>query len=203
MAYTIEEEQELNELKTWWKENYKSIIVIVVLAFSGVFGWRYWQDYQITKKQTLSAQYDELISSAENQSIYNAQLERFVQENGETTYAVFALLDKAKLEVNQQNFVQAEETLKQAIVNTSDDILMSITAIRLATVQYQLQKFDEALASLNQVKGQSWDVSKLLLSGDIQLAKGNKEIAKDNFEQALTKATSWEKSFIQVRLNSL
>lgn len=203
MAYTIEEEQELNELKTWWKENYRSIIVIVVLAFSGVFGWRYWQDYQITKKQTLSAQYDELISSAENQSIYNAQLERFVQENGETTYAVFALLDKAKLEVNQQNFVQAEETLKQAIVNTSDDILMSITAIRLATVQYQLQKFDEALASLNQVKGQSWDVSKLLLSGDIQLAKGNKEIAKDNFEQALTKATSWEKSFIQVRLNSL
>lgn len=203
MAYTIEEEQELNELKTWWKENYKSIIVIVVLAFSGVFGWRYWQDYQTTKKQTLSAQYDELISSAENQSIYNAQLDRFVQENGETTYAVFALLDKAKLEVNQQNFVQAEETLKQAIVNTSDDILMSITAIRLATVQYQLQKFDEALASLNQVKGQSWDVSKLLLSGDIQLAKGNKEIAKDNFEQALTKATSWEKSFIQVRLNSL
>ncbi|ACA32398.1 YfgM family protein [Histophilus somni] len=203
MAYTIEEEQELNELKTWWKENYKSIIVIVLLAFSGVFGWRYWQDYQTTKKQTLSAQYDELISSAENQSIYNAQLDRFVQENGETTYAVFALLDKAKLEVSQQNFVQAEETLKQAIVNTSDDILMSITAIRLATVQYQLQKFDEALASLNQVKGQSWDVSKLLLSGDIQLAKGNKEIAKDNFEQALTKATSWEKSFIQVRLNSL
>lgn len=203
MAYTIEEEQELNELKTWWKENYKSIIVIVVLAFSGVFGWRYWQDYQTTKKQTLSAQYDQLISSAENQSIYNAQLDQFVQENGETTYAVFALLDKAKLEVSQQNFVQAEETLKQAIVNTSDDILMSITAIRLATVQYQLQKFDEALASLNQVKGQSWDVSKLLLSGDIQLAKGNKEIAKDNFEQALTKATSWEKSFIQVRLNSL
>lgn len=46
MAYTIEEEQEINDIKAWWNENYKSIIAIVVLVFAGVFGWKYWQNYQ-------------------------------------------------------------------------------------------------------------------------------------------------------------
>lgn len=203
MAYTIEEEQELNELKAWWQENYKSIIVIVILTFAGVFGWRYWQDYQVTKSQALSAQYDQLIDNTSNPNAYSAQLDQFVQENGKTSYAVLALLDKAKVEVGQQNFTDAESTLKQALSNASDDILVSISAIRLATVQYQLQKFDDALASLNQVKGKTWDVRKLLLAGDIQLAKGNKEAAKSNFEQALKTTNSFEQSLIQIRLNNL
>ena len=32
MAYTIEEEQELNQLKEWWKDNGKAIIALLFLA---------------------------------------------------------------------------------------------------------------------------------------------------------------------------
>ena len=35
MAYTIEEEQEINEIKNWWDENYKTIIVAVILSVGG------------------------------------------------------------------------------------------------------------------------------------------------------------------------
>ena len=42
MAYTIEEEQEINEIKNWWNENYKTIIVAVffllVVLSVGVIG---------------------------------------------------------------------------------------------------------------------------------------------------------------------
>ena len=57
MAYTIEEEQEINEIKNWWNENYKTIIVAVILSVGGSFGWRYWQEHQANKAQQLSAQY--------------------------------------------------------------------------------------------------------------------------------------------------
>ena len=46
MAYTIEEEQELNQLKEWWKDNGKSIIAAFILGVGGMLGWRYWQSYQ-------------------------------------------------------------------------------------------------------------------------------------------------------------
>ena len=36
MAYTIEEEQELNQLKEWWKDNGKSIIAAFILGVGGM-----------------------------------------------------------------------------------------------------------------------------------------------------------------------
>lgn len=63
MAYTAEEEQELNEIKTWWKENYKTLIASVIIAFGGVFGWNYWQSHQLNKIQQTSAQYEQALYS--------------------------------------------------------------------------------------------------------------------------------------------
>ncbi|WP_040975978.1 YfgM family protein [Necropsobacter massiliensis] len=204
MAYTVEEEQELNELKNWWRENYKSIIVIVVLTFAGVFGWRYWQDHQISKMQRISAQYDQLIYSAQQEGgAQNTKLAQFVKENGKTSYAVFALLDAAGAAVNKQDFTQAEDLLKQAVSASSDDILLSLSSLRLAAVQLQQQQFDAALESLKQVKGQGWENRKNLMSGDILLAKGDKAGAKAHFEQALQNAGPLEAQLIQVRLNNL
>lgn len=204
MAYSFEEEQEINELKAWWQENYKSIIVIFVFTFSGVFGWRYWQEHQVAKSKEISAQYDQLIyNRSQDQNTQNVPLEQFVKDNGKTSYAVFALLDGAKVAVDGQNFTQAEQLLQQAIAQSTDEILTSIGAIRLATIQYQLQKFDDALVSLNQVKGQSWNSHKLLLTGDIQLAKGDKMAAKASFEQALHSTNPLQQSLVQVRLNNL
>ena len=36
MAYTIEEEQELNQLKEWWKDNGKTIIAAFILGVGGM-----------------------------------------------------------------------------------------------------------------------------------------------------------------------
>ncbi|PJG84146.1 YfgM family protein [Caviibacterium pharyngocola] len=204
MAYTIEEEQELNELKTWWQENYKSIIVIFILTFGGVFGWRYWQDYQVSKMQQISAQYDQVIYAEQKDSAeQSAKLDQFVSENKKTSYAVFALLDGAKAAVDKQDFPAAEKLLKQAVAESSDDLLLSASALRLATVQFQQQQFDQALESLKQVKVASWEGRKNLLHGDILLAKGDKAGAKASFEQALKSADALEQSLIQVRLNNL
>ncbi|QLB12651.1 putative negative regulator of RcsB-dependent stress response [Bisgaardia hudsonensis] len=201
MAYTVEEEQEINNLKAWWQDNYKSIIITSVLTFGAVFGWRYWQDYQEKKSQALSVQYEQLISI--DDTLGEEKFKQFVTDNSKTSYAVLALLERARLNVDTKEFVQAEILLTQALSQSSDDLLISISALRLAMVQYQLQKFDSALSSLDKVKGKSWDSRKLLLKGDILLAKGDNISAKSSFEEALSSASPLEKSFIQMRLNNL
>ena len=61
MAYTIEEEQELNQLKEWWKDNGKTIIAAFILGVGGMLGWRYWQSYQANQIMQASAEYDALV----------------------------------------------------------------------------------------------------------------------------------------------
>ena len=204
MAYSIEEEQEINQLKDWWKENGKTIIVAFILGVGGMFGWRYWQAHQAEQIAQASAQYDALIYSAQqDEQAKKANIEQFVQANSKTAYAVFALLDEAKKATEKQDFAAAEVNLNQALTQSQDEVLTSIVALRLSAVQFQLGQLDNALTSLNQVKGESFNARKAILTGDIQVAKGDKVAAKNSFEQAQQSGTQLEQQMAKMKLNNL
>jgi len=194
----------LSAIKAWWNENYKFIIVCFVIAFGGVFGWNYWQSHQIQKIHSASAEYEQvLFNYAKDPKAQVEQFSQFIKNHEKTSYAVLALLDKAKIAVENNDFTLAEDALKQAMAQSTDDILSSITALRLASVQFQLGQFDPALDSLKLVKEQAWSGAKNILAGDIQLAKGDKEAAKASYQQAQQHASPLEQQLIQVRLNNL
>ena len=204
MAYSIEEEQEINQLKDWWKENGKTIIVAFILGVGGMFGWRYWQAHQAEQIAQASAQYNALIYSAQqDEQAKKANIEQFVQANSKTAYAVFALLDEAKKATEKQDFVAAEVNLNQALTQSQDEVLTSIVALRLSAVQFQLGQLDNALTTLNQVKGESFNARKALLTGDIQVAKGDKVAAKNSFEQAQQSGSQLEQQMAKMKLNNL
>ncbi|EGT76832.1 UPF0070 protein [Haemophilus haemolyticus M21127] len=204
MAYSIEEEQEINQLKDWWKENGKTIIVAFILGVGGMFGWRYWQAHQAEQIAQASAQYDALIYSAQqDEQAKKANIEQFVQANSKTAYAVFALLDEAKKVTEKQDFAAAEANLNQALTQSQDEVLTSIVALRLSAVQFQLGQLDNALTTLNQVKGESFNARKAILTGDIQVAKGDKVAAKNSFEQAQQSGSQLEQQMAKMKLNNL
>ena len=204
MAYSIEEEQEINQLKDWWKENGKTIIVAFILGVGGMFGWRYWQAHQAEQIAQASAQYDALIYSAQqDEQAKKANIEQFVQANSKTAYAVFALLDEAKKATEKQDFAAAEANLNQALTQSQDEILTSIVALRLSAVQFQLGQLNNALTTLNQVKGESFNARKAILTGDIQVAKGDKVAAKNSFEQAQQSGSQLEQQMAKMKLNNL
>ena len=204
MAYSIEEEQEINQLKDWWKENGKTIIVAFILGVGGMFGWRYWQAHQAEQIAQASAQYDALIYSAQqDEQAKKANIEQFVQANNKTAYAVFALLDEAKKAAEKQDFTAAEVNLNQALTQSQDEVLTSIVALRLSAVQFQLGQLDNALTTLNQVKGESFNARKAILTGDIQVDKGDKVAAKNSFEQAQQSGSQLEQQMAKMKLNNL
>lgn len=204
MAYSIEEEQEINQLKDWWKENGKTIIVAFILGVGGMFGWRYWQSHQAEQIAQASAQYDTLINSVQqDEQAKKANIEQFVQANSKTAYAVFALLDEAKKATQKQDFSAAEANLNQALTQSQDEVLTSIVALRLSAVQFQLGQLDNALSTLNQVKGESFNARKAILTGDIQVAKGDKVAAKNSFEQAQQSGSQLEQQMAKMKLNNL
>lgn len=205
MAYSIEEEQEINLLKDWWKDNGKVIIVAFILGIVGVLGWRFWQSYQANQIAEASTRYSDMVDFAQqdHQSGKADSLSQFVQAHEKSTYAVFALLDDAKKAVNRQDYSGAEKSLKQALSQSQDTILTSLAALRLSLVQLQTGQFDTALESLNLIKGSSFGAQKALLVGDIQLAKGDKNAAKISFEQVVESGGALERQIAQMKLNNL
>ena len=169
-----------------------------------MFGWRYWQAHQAEQIAQASAQYDALIYSAQqDEQAKKANIEQFVQANSKTAYAVFALLDEAKKATEKQDFAAAEVNLNQALTQSQDEVLTSIVALRLSAVQFQLGQLDNALTTLNQVKGESFNARKALLTGDIQVAKGDKIAAKNSFDQAQQIGSQLEQQMAKMKLNNL
>lgn len=205
MAYTTSDEQlQIDEIKQWWKENGKVIILAVILAIAGVFGWRYWQSYQLSKVHQSSANFSQILAATEaNPTADSPQLTQFIQENPDNIYATFLLLDKAKSLVDAKQWEKAAATLSQALNNTKDAALSSLISLRLANVQTQLKQFDSAIATLNKVSEQAWQGRKSMLLGEIYYAMGKKEEAKKAFETALTTANPLEAQWLQVQLNNL
>ena len=63
MAEHLTEEEQLEALKRWWKENGQSTIIGVLLAVSGYLGWTFWQDSQRSSAEAASAIYQDLIDA--------------------------------------------------------------------------------------------------------------------------------------------
>lgn len=206
MAYTTSDEQlQIEEIKQWWKENGKVIIAAVILAIVGVFGWRYWQGYQQGKIHQSSAEFSQIMAATEQADAgkASAQLTQFVEANPSSAYSAFLLLEQAKKQIDANQWQQAADTLQKALNNAKDAALVSLIALRLASVQTQLKQFEPALATLGKVTDQAWQGRKAMLSGEIYNAMGNKAEAKKSFEEALTTANPLEAQWLQIQINNL
>ena len=58
-VYTTEEQQ-VEVIKNWWKENGTSVIAGTVIGLVGLFGWRYYTEHQQTTQEAASQAYNEM-----------------------------------------------------------------------------------------------------------------------------------------------
>lgn len=198
------EEQQFEEAKSWLKQNGMPILMAIILALAASAGWNFWKNHQVEVSQKTSASYQQVMESyLQNPEKNTPLVEKFIADNQATSYAVFAQLEQAKQLVDKQDFAVAKNVLNQAIGNTDDATLQNVIRFRLAAVEFQLQQFDAALATLAKIQDKSWDLRKQVFVGDILAAKGDKEAAKSAYEQAKANAPENEHMLIDIRLNNL
>lgn len=198
------EEQQFEEAKSWFKQNGTPILVAIFLIAAASFGWNFWKKHQFETSLKTSESYQQVMESYLQNPEKNAPLvEKFIADNNGSSYAVFAQLEQAKQQVEKAEFSAAKATLTQALNSTSDATLQNVIRFRLAAVEFQLNEFDGALATLSKIQDKVWDLRKQVFVGDILVAKGDKAAAKSAYEQAKVNAPEAEKTLIDVRLNNL
>ena len=75
MAQPLTDEEQLQLLKNWWREQGSTLVIIVTLLVGAYFAWQWWARYQTQSTEAASAVYSELleaVQSIEQSSLVNA-----------------------------------------------------------------------------------------------------------------------------------
>ena len=106
MAEYETEEQQVEALKNWWKQNATAVITGAVLGIGALGGWRGWDWYQETQAVDASdafAAVQELMRAGDTQS-FQIQAETLRTRYASTPYAVLATLHEAKTQAGEWRF---------------------------------------------------------------------------------------------------
>lgn len=201
------DEEKVEAIKKWWKQNGKSVIAGVVIGLLAVFGWRTWTEYRNNQAQLASAAYMQVLTEAAQQKSDAAiqQGEQLISKYSSSPYAVLAALEVAKLKVDKGNLVAAESHLKWAADHASLPGVKALVRLRLARVAAAQGKNDEALAVLNQGDPGSFAAQYDEVRGDIYARENKPDKARSAYSKALQSldAKSPSRSLIQMKLDSL
>lgn len=182
------EEQQLEALKNWWKQNANMIIGGIAIGISAIFGWQYYQNQTIVSQSNASIIYQQVMNNTQNNASLNEQQTRVNElqaEYADTPYASLAALLLAKQHMAAGEFVKAQQELQWVVNNADQDEIQYLAQIRLAKLFFGLQQADQALEIVNKDFPPSFQSMAFELKGDVLLTQGNKQAAQQAYQQAL------------------
>ncbi|HQR50284.1 MAG TPA: tetratricopeptide repeat protein [Methylophilaceae bacterium] len=188
MAYDLEEQEQLDELKAWWKRHGNTVMLGLGLALAAFAAYQGWKAYQHRQSLQASAQYDALTQLEEKdikgiRSISGQIIEKYAG----TPYAVRAALIAAKANYAANDAKSAKAQLEWAMGHAKEDALRAVAQLQLAAIQFDEKQYDAALKTLGEKHDAGFDGLFADLKGDILAAQGKKAEAKAAYAEALTK----------------
>jgi len=199
------EEQQVEYIKKWWKENGKAVIVGVVLGFSAILGVRAYLNHVETQRQQASIAYEGL-KMAEQQKAEDlvSRGEQIVEKFPDTPYAAMASLALARAHVEKGELAAAGNRLQWVIEHESQPDIVHVARLNLARVLLAEGKTDRALSLLADVKMEAYAPVYQELRGDIYVAKMQPDLAKTAYAAALESlGDNGDRQILQMKLDDL
>jgi predicted negative regulator of RcsB-dependent stress response len=188
MAYDLEEQEQLDTLKAWWKQNGQIVMAVAGTVIVGFIGYQSWTYYQHQQSLQASVQYEVLTQLdikdvKQVRSVSGQIMEKF----SGTPYAARAALMAARANYESGDAKSARAQIEWAASHTGEDAVKSIAQLQLAALQMEEKKYDDALKTLNVTHDPAFDGLVADLKGDILIAQGKLADAKKAYADALTK----------------
>ncbi|MHB8729020.1 MAG: YfgM family protein [Sulfuricaulis sp.] len=183
---SYDEQEDLERLKTWWKNYGNTVIFGMLLGAAILVGVRYWNQHTEQRLQAASLLYNQMLQNFHTQP-GNARKsgEDLIKDYASTPYAGMAGLMLARMDYDAGDTAAARKQLQWVMTNAGDAATVHSARLRLARLYLDGGDKDAALALLN-VKDQGGFESEYEeLRGDIYFAKGQIDQARAAYREAL------------------
>jgi len=205
--YDLEEQEQIDTLKTWWKMYGNLVTGLVMAASLAVVGWQGWNWYQGGQSAKAAAIYGvlEQAAAAGDAQKVKAAAGELAEKFGWTAYASLGAMVAAKQSFDAGDLKTAKTQLIWVAENGKNEV-RDLARLRLAAVQLDEQAYDEALKQLEAAHAAAFDARFLELKGDVLTAQGKKAEARTAYKSALEKMAdkpSASRELLQQKLDSL
>ena len=212
MAEMRTEEETVQAIKDWWKKNGSSLLIGVGAALAIVFGWQAWQNHQMQQRTEAASQFAELINAYSDETDENrADTVAYVAENlrekySDSAFAIYGMLMLARQQVMDQGDPEgAIESLTWAREKAGESgALALVIRNRLARAQFAAEQYEDALATIEGT-GNTGSFGAIFteLKGDILLAQGNREGAREAYLAAREMNQQGRSGILELKLSDL
>ena len=205
MAIYDTEEEQLEAMKRWWKENGTSTVVGVAFGIAIIVGWNYWREHKINQSNQASAIYDQLIKAAETDQKESVDklAKRLQEQFGGSNYAAYGGLFQAKFKVQQGDIATAKDILKK-IAEGKDKELSHIAKIRLVKLMLATGEYEQGLKVINdvdQAEAAKFSDNYDELVGDLYVALDRLDEARTAYQKALK--NGYQSPLLQLKIDDL
>ena len=203
----LEEQEQLAELKHFWKRYGNAISWLLIAVFGTVAAWNGYQYWQTQQAAQASAMYDEVDRAVQSGDV--ARIERSLADMkdrfGGTAYAEQAGLLAAKVFYDKGNLDASKAALTWVTDKAKDEGYQSIAKLRLSGILLEAKAYDEALKLLSGSFSKDFASLASDRRGDILLLQGKKPEARAEYEKAyktLDERAEYRR-LVEVKLNAL
>ena len=203
----LQEQEQIDALKSWWKDNSKWLLLtlaLVVGGFASVRGWQAYQNSQADGASTLYAELEKQLASNDPKRINDAATAVMEKFSG-TAYAPRAALLAAQTNIQTKDLVSAKSLLQWVIDHAAEPGLQNVARLKLASVLLDEKNYADALKQLDATSSEAFTSLVADLRGDVLSAQGKTDEARAAYKQALEKtdAQSKYRNLIQMKLDAL
>ncbi len=188
MAYDLEEQEQIDQLRAWWGK-YGTLVstglLIAVIILGGWRGWQWYQNHQSGQARGYFEALEEATRQPGDESVarINAAMKTLRDEYAATDYAARgALVAAAALQTREQ--IPAARAQLEWLAQSKNMALVPVAKLRLAGLLVDQKEYDAALAQLNDAPAAFaglFDDRR----GDILAAQGKSAEARDAWKKAL------------------
>lgn len=203
MAVELYDEHEQSErVRGWLRENGGSIVLGVVLALAGIFGWRQWQGYQ-NDQMILADEYHNAVRrelSEENLDQAVAQYRAMRAAVGDQGFIPLSGLLVAAVLSEEGRVQEAVEILSDLVEQGDWPALQPVIRLRLALLETAIGESDAALARLQGEPPEGYEGLWLETRGDVLMDLGRLGEAAAVYAEAVDQLRGAGRDFRQAEV---
>ena len=207
MAAHLEEQQELDNFKYFWKSTGRWLFALLMAAALGYLGYTMYKSHKVSKSQEAAEVLAKIVDKMQakaSQAEVNADLTNLQQNYSDSIAAAQATLMAAATEYDARRYDVAEGHLNWVLKNQKAPLVQALAAQRLGIVLLQQKKYDAAIAALNTKVEADFEPLLLEAKGDVYAAQNKTKEAAQSYQQAWEKLPkdAIERELLQMKLDS-
>lgn len=207
MAYDLEEQEQLDVLKDWWKRNGTAVVLAVGVLAAVAAGMQGWRHYQKNQQQQAAIVYEAVQIGAQTKDVKRIRdaAGQLIEKYPGTPYAVRAALLAASANYESGDAKSAKAQLQWVTEHAKEEGARDIARLRLAGILLDEKNYAEATKQLEAKHGKTFDGLFADLKGDVLAAQGKMAEAGVAYQSALAQMDekSAYRQVVQMKLDGL